>query len=164
MGLPWAEPCSLAPGALCGGVPSCTHMGMCGPQALPSAPPTCGLLHPARGPGCPRCTSAVSRCCSHHGEGGSQAEVCPCPTEPLGEEEGDGPMEGSEAAADEDRLDSLEAPEAAEGEFSLCQAVPGCAVPGCAWPWGCRAVRPKGAALAMQGLCAMLRTPWCPCG
>uniref|UniRef100_A0A8B9UTK9 RING-type E3 ubiquitin transferase n=1 Tax=Anas zonorhyncha TaxID=75864 RepID=A0A8B9UTK9_9AVES len=35
-------------------------------------------------------------------------------TEPLGEEEGDGPMEGSEAAADEDRLDSLEAPEAAE--------------------------------------------------
>uniref|UniRef100_A0A8B9VJ77 RING-type E3 ubiquitin transferase n=1 Tax=Anas zonorhyncha TaxID=75864 RepID=A0A8B9VJ77_9AVES len=85
-------------------------------------------------------------------------------TEPLGEEEGDGPMEGSEAAADEDRLDSLEAPEAAEGEFSLRQAVPGCAVPGCAWPWGCRAVRPEGAALAMQGLCAMLRTPWCPCG
>uniref|UniRef100_A0A8C3BPV9 RING-type E3 ubiquitin transferase n=1 Tax=Cairina moschata TaxID=8855 RepID=A0A8C3BPV9_CAIMO len=35
-------------------------------------------------------------------------------TEPLGEDEGDGPMEGSEAAADEDRLDSLEAPEAAE--------------------------------------------------
>ncbi|KAI6059757.1 Tripartite motif-containing protein 54 [Aix galericulata] len=37
-------------------------------------------------------------------------------TEPLGEDEGDGPMEGSEAAADEDRLDSLEAPEAAEGQ------------------------------------------------
>uniref|UniRef100_A0A8B9BMS1 Tripartite motif-containing protein 54 n=2 Tax=Anser TaxID=8842 RepID=A0A8B9BMS1_9AVES len=35
-------------------------------------------------------------------------------TEPLGEDEGDGPTEGSEAAADEDRLDSLEAPEAAE--------------------------------------------------
>ncbi|XP_051626574.1 tripartite motif-containing protein 54 isoform X1 [Manacus candei] len=35
-------------------------------------------------------------------------------TEPLGEDEGDGPGEGSEAATEEDRLDSLEAPEAAE--------------------------------------------------
>lgn len=160
MGLSWAEPCSLAPGALCGGVPSCTHMGMCGPSGTALCTPhMCGLLHPARGPGCPHCTSVVSRCCSHRGEGGSQAEVCPCPTEPLGEDEGDGPMEGSEAAADEDRLDSLEAPEAAEGEFSLRHAVPGCA-----WPWGCRAVRPEGTALAVQGFCAMLRTPWCPCG
>ncbi|XP_074438439.1 tripartite motif-containing protein 54 isoform X1 [Larus michahellis] len=35
-------------------------------------------------------------------------------TEPLGEEEADGPGDGSEAAADEDRLDSLEGPEAVE--------------------------------------------------
>ncbi|XP_075004057.1 tripartite motif-containing protein 54 isoform X1 [Calonectris borealis] len=35
-------------------------------------------------------------------------------TEPLGEDEADGPGDGSEAAADEDRLDSLEMPEAAE--------------------------------------------------
>ncbi|XP_049674617.1 tripartite motif-containing protein 54 isoform X2 [Accipiter gentilis] len=35
-------------------------------------------------------------------------------TEPLGEDEADGPGDGSEAAADEDRLDSLEAPEATE--------------------------------------------------
>ncbi|XP_066036329.1 tripartite motif-containing protein 54 isoform X1 [Chamaea fasciata] len=35
-------------------------------------------------------------------------------TEPLGEDEGEGPGDGSEAAADEDRLDSLEVPEAAE--------------------------------------------------
>ncbi|KAM4786621.1 tripartite motif-containing protein 54 isoform 1-T1 [Cyanocitta cristata] len=35
-------------------------------------------------------------------------------TEPLGEDEGDGPGDGSEAATDEDRLDSLEVPEAAE--------------------------------------------------
>lgn len=68
----------------------------------------------------------------------------PCPTEPLGEDEGDGPTEGSEAAADEDRLDSLEAPEAAEGEFSLRHAVPGCAVPGCAWPLGLRGSEARG--------------------
>lgn len=37
VGLSWAEPCSLAPGALCGDVPSCTRVGM--PQALPHAPP-----------------------------------------------------------------------------------------------------------------------------
>uniref|UniRef100_A0A8C5NNS4 RING-type E3 ubiquitin transferase n=2 Tax=Passerellidae TaxID=1729112 RepID=A0A8C5NNS4_JUNHY len=35
-------------------------------------------------------------------------------TEPLGEDEGDAPGDGSEAAADEERLDSLEVPEAAE--------------------------------------------------
>ncbi|XP_054053019.1 tripartite motif-containing protein 54 isoform X1 [Rissa tridactyla] len=35
-------------------------------------------------------------------------------TEPLGEEEADGPGDGSEATADEDRLDSLEGPEAVE--------------------------------------------------
>ncbi|XP_009459377.1 PREDICTED: tripartite motif-containing protein 54 [Nipponia nippon] len=35
-------------------------------------------------------------------------------TEPLGEDEADGPGDGSETAADEDRLDSLEVPEAAE--------------------------------------------------
>uniref|UniRef100_A0A8C0VDH9 RING-type E3 ubiquitin transferase n=1 Tax=Cyanistes caeruleus TaxID=156563 RepID=A0A8C0VDH9_CYACU len=34
---------------------------------------------------------------------------------PLGEDEGDGPGDGSEATTDEDRLDSLEVPEAAEG-------------------------------------------------
>lgn len=44
---------------------------------------------------------------------------CPLPTEPLGEDEGDGPGDGSEAATDEDRLDSLEVPEAAEGECML---------------------------------------------
>ncbi|XP_064563224.1 tripartite motif-containing protein 54 isoform X2 [Zonotrichia leucophrys gambelii] len=37
-------------------------------------------------------------------------------TEPLGEDEGDAPGDGSEAAADEERLDSLEVPEAAEGQ------------------------------------------------
>ncbi|KAL2308094.1 hypothetical protein Nmel_001093, partial [Mimus melanotis] len=35
-------------------------------------------------------------------------------TEPLGEDEGDGPGDVSEATTDEDRLDSLEVPEAAE--------------------------------------------------
>ncbi|KAM9297960.1 tripartite motif-containing protein 54 [Morus bassanus] len=35
-------------------------------------------------------------------------------TEPLGEDEADGPGDGSEAAADEDRLDSLEVPEVVE--------------------------------------------------
>ncbi|XP_042659239.1 tripartite motif-containing protein 54 isoform X1 [Tyto alba] len=35
-------------------------------------------------------------------------------TEPLGEDEADGPGDGSEAVADEDRLDSLEVPEAVE--------------------------------------------------
>ncbi|XP_029813869.1 tripartite motif-containing protein 54 [Manacus vitellinus] len=42
-------------------------------------------------------------------------------TEPLGEDEGDGPGEGSEAATEEDRLDSLEAPEAAEAVRALSQ-------------------------------------------
>ncbi|XP_065689789.1 tripartite motif-containing protein 54 isoform X1 [Patagioenas fasciata] len=35
-------------------------------------------------------------------------------TEPLGEDDGDGPGDGSEAAGEEERLDSLEAPEAVE--------------------------------------------------
>lgn len=58
------------------------------------------------------CPGVSSHC---RREGGSHLS-CPLPTEPLGEDEGDGPGDSSEAATDEDRLDSLEVPEAAEGE------------------------------------------------
>ncbi|RMB94050.1 hypothetical protein DUI87_29503 [Hirundo rustica rustica] len=42
-------------------------------------------------------------------------------TEPLGEDEGDGLGDSSEAATDEDRLDSLEVPEAAEASLECDQ-------------------------------------------
>jgi len=78
------------------------------------------------------------------------ADLSPCPAEPLGEDEADGPGDGSEAAVEDDRLDGLEVPEAAEGESvpccaMLCHAMPCCAVP-------CHAV-PCPAVLCRAMLC-----------
>ena len=65
----------------------------------------------------PRGGGGLLRGCPH-------TEVCLCPTEALGEDDGDGPTDSSEGVGDEE---SLEAPEAAEGERALCRAVLCCA-------------------------------------
>ena len=115
---------------------------MCGPLALPREPAASGL---------PRAPSWLVGCCvPRQGQapalgwsrpswgvpglptlqrGRAPADLSLCPTEPLGEDEADGPGDGGEATADEDRLDSLEAPEAAEGESLPCRAVLCCTLP-----------------------------------
>lgn len=85
------------------------------------------------------------------------ADRLPCPTEPLGEDEADGPGDSSEAAVDEDRLDSLEVPDATEGESLLCRAVLGCG--GIGGQWG-----PGGCCARGGGGCAVLCPAPCPCG
>lgn len=84
---------------------------------------SCSVLLGHLPPGMSWCIPVMGR------EGRSQLS-CPLPTEPLGEDEADGPGEGSEAATDEDRLDSLEVPEAAEGEcMPWLPSAQGCAMP-----------------------------------
>uniref|UniRef100_A0A8B9ME06 Tripartite motif-containing protein 54 n=1 Tax=Accipiter nisus TaxID=211598 RepID=A0A8B9ME06_9AVES len=83
------------PHALCGDASACAQEWVCvAPQHCPGPGSHAGLAMPWGGR--------------------APADLSPRPTEPLGEDEADGPGDGSEAAADEDRLDSLEAPEATE--------------------------------------------------
>lgn len=132
------------PHALCGDASACAQEWVCvAPQHCPGPGSHAGLAMPWGGR--------------------APADLSPHPTEPLGEDEADGPGDGSEAAADEDRLDSLEAPEATEGESPPCCAMSHHAVPGCfAWLQGCGGG--QGLLCPWRGLCAVLCPAMCLCG